>query len=781
MTGEKKGKNRILVKVFLFFLLSSLFVAIFLFGVVLAIISSCSKGLPDVEKLTKFEPSETSRIFSSDGKPIGVLFKENRFWVPIEDIPQNMQNAMLAIEDSRFYQHRGIDPQGIARAALEDYRGGGASQGASTITQQLARNIFLHPKKSIHRKIQEVILAVQIERRFTKKEILELYFNQIYFGGGAYGIEAAAQTYFGKHAKDLTLPECAMIAGLPPAPSVYSPFVDEKKGKARQKMVLRRMVECGYINRNQADEAGGRKLAYAPHRSEFQQLQYPYFTSYVLKQLSQKYSDDLLYRGGLKIYTTLDISMQKDAHEALVWGLDMARNQGMNATNGAIVSIDPRSGFIKCMVGGLKYTEKNQFNRAWQARRQPGSSFKVFIYTAAIDSGYSPDSLVDDSPVSYQTAAGVTWSPGNCDRNFRGTMTFRDAVKWSRNICAVKVLDKIGIDKVIDYCHRMGLKDPIEHHLSIGLGSSVVTVLDMASAYGVLANGGVRCESTAIKMIIDSQGNVIEDHRWPQAEDVLPESTAYTMTEIMKTVIEGGTGTAAQIGREAAGKTGTTDEFRDAWFVGYTPQLSTAIWTGNDDYTQMNHVYGGDLPAPIWARFMKKALAKEKKMIFAMTNKGEIGVVMCAETNQRATGSCPNTVRKFFRAGEVPMHFCSKHGPIKYERRDKRPDKELASPVRSSTGPVAQQPGEKRRSEGDPRPVTPALNTGSSGTTAAQPIFRPKAIEIPKAVEIIEKPRAIEIPRSSAEPAQRAIEIPSAPKEPQAEPEQQNAPGGVQL
>ncbi len=515
--------------------------------------------------------------------------------------------------------------------------------------------------------------------------------------------------------------------------------------------------------------------------SEFQQLQYPYFTSYALKQLCQKYSDDLLYRGGLKIYTTLDISKQQDAHEALVWGLDMAKSQGMNATNGALVAVDPRNGFIKCMVGGLKYTEKNQFNRAWQARRQPGSSFKVFIYTAAIDSGYSPDSLVDDSPVSYQTAPGVIWSPGNCDRNYRGTMTFRDAVKWSRNVCAVKVLEKIGLDKAIDYCHRMGLKDPIEHHLSIGLGSSVVTPLDMASAYGVLANGGVRCEPTAIKMIIDSQGNVIEDHRWPQAEDVLPESTANTMTEILKTVIDGGTGTAAQIGRDAAGKTGTTDEFRDAWFVGFVPQLCTAVWAGNDDYMQMNHVYGGDLPAPIWGRFMKKALAKEKKMIFAMTGKGEVAAVMCAETNLRATGSCPNTVKKFYKVGEVPMHFCTKHGPIKYERKDKRPDKELASPGRTGSGAVAQQPGEKRRSEGEPRPVTPGAGTGSSGTTAAQSIYRPKAIEIPKPPEVIEKPNVIEIPRSSAEPAPKAIEIPRPPREPQVEPEQQNAPGGVQL
>jgi penicillin-binding protein 1A len=780
MTGKAKPKRRIFIKILLFFFLTFLFAAVFLFGVVLAIVSSCSKGLPDVEKLTKFEPSETSRIYSSGGKEIGVLFKENRFWVPIENIPQNMQNAMLAIEDSRFYQHRGVDPKGIVRSAMEDFRGGQASQGASTITMQLARNIFLHPKKSLHRKIQEIVLATQIERRFTKKEILELYLNQIYFGAGAYGIEAAAQTYFGKHAKELSLPECALIAGLPPAPSVYSPFVDVKSAVTRQKLVLQRMVECGYITAEEKDKANDTKLAYAPQKSEFQSMKYPYFTSYVLKQLSMKYNDDLLYRGGLKIYTTLDVSMQQYAADALKEGLDMARKTSMNATNGAIVALDPRNGYIKCMVGGLEYTEKNQFNRAWQARRQPGSSFKTFIYTAAIDSGYSPDSLVDDSPVSYQTGEGVIWTPGNCDRNFRGTMTFRDAVKWSRNVCAVKVLDKIGIEKCIDYAHRMGIKEPIEHHLSIGLGSSVVTPLEMASAYGVLANGGIRIEPTAIKMIIDTQGNVIEDHRWPQAEEVLPESTAFTMTEILRTVIDGGTGTAASIGREAAGKTGTTDEFRDAWFVGYVPQLACAVWAGNDDYTQMNHVYGGDLPAPIWGNFMKKSLAKQKKLAFAVDGKsGEMGVVMCADTSMRATGTCPNTVKKFFKVGQAPMKFCSKHGPYKYERKDKRPDKELATPVKvNQTAAAAQAPAEKRRPEGEKRPPT---GNEPNNTSAAQSIYRPKAIPIPKPPSEVERPRVIEIPSAPREPTHHVIEIPKAPRQQPDEPAPQNTPGGVQL
>lgn len=782
MSEKQKPKKRIFIKILLFFFLTCLFIAIFAFGAVLAVLNSCSKGLPDVDKLTKFEPSETSRIFSSDGKEIGVLFKENRIWVNIEDIPQDMQNAMLAIEDSRFYQHRGIDLKSIARAAYEDFRGGSAAQGASTITQQLARNIFLHPQKSIYRKIQEIILALQIERKFTKKEILELYFNQIYFGSGAYGIEAAAQTYFGKHAKNMTLPECAIIAGLPPAPSVYSPFENNNMSRYRQKLVLQRMVECGYIKPSQAKEAEETSIKYAARKTEFQHLKFPYFTSYVLKQLSQKYSDDLLYRGGLRIYTTVDLNLQKYADDALKDGIAMARRMGMNASNGAIVAIDPRNGYIKAMIGGLKYTEQNQFNRAWQARRQPGSSFKIFIYTAAIDSGYSPDSLVDDSPVTYQTADKVFWTPGNCDRRFKGTMTFRDAIKWSRNVCAVKVLDKVGIDKVIDYAHKMGVKDPIEHHLSIGLGSCVVTVLDMASAYGTLANGGIRCEPTAIKMITDSQGNIIEDHRWPQSEEILPESTAYAMTEMMKTVIEGGTGTAAQIGREAAGKTGTTDEFRDAWFVGYVPQLVTAVWTGNDDYMQMNHVYGGDLPAPIWANFMKKALAKEKKIAFSSNGKGEISAVMCAETGLRATGTCPNTIVKLYKSGEVPMRFCTKHGPLKYEKKD-HPNKELASPGKGLAAKNTDQFNKPGRPEGGApyTPEPPGDPTSTTTTTAAKPIYRPKAIEIPKVPAAAEMPKAIEIPKPPVEPVNKAIEIPSAPLPDSGAPDPQNTPGGVQL
>ncbi len=753
MAENKKKPKRIFIKILIFFFYIALFLCVFVICVGLAVINTCGKDLPDVELLAKFEPSETSIIYAADGTVIATLFRENRYWVPLDEIPQDMKDAIVAIEDSRFYSHHGIDPKGIVRSLVADFKGKSAAQGASTITMQLAREIFLHPQKSIQRKIQEIIIAMQIERRFTKKEILERYLNQIYFGSGAYGIEAAAQIYFGKHAKDLNLAESALIAGLPPAPSVYSPFVDEESALIRQKMVLNRMVECGFITQQQSDEALETKLAYVPHKTELQQIKYPYFTSYVLKQLSQKYSDDLLYRGGLKIYTTLDVRMQRIGEKALKKGLDKAKRDNMNATNGAVVAIDPRNGYLKAIVGGLEYKEKDQFNRAWQAKRQPGSAFKVIIYTAAIDTGYSPDSVIADSPVTYKMGDGVTWSPQNSDRTFKGNMSLRDALKWSRNVSAVKLMDKVGIDTVLDYALRMGIKEPLEPHLSMALGSGVVTPLEMASSYGVLAAGGLKYEPTAIKVIFDSSGNVIEDHRWPQAEEAIAESTAFTMTEMLRGVIDGGTGYAANIGRPAAGKTGTTDEFRDAWFVGYTPQLSCAVWTGNDNNSKMNHVYGGDLPAPIWADFMKQALEKDKKLNFGADAKGMISVALCAETELRATGSCPNILKRSYPVGSVPQRFCYKHGPIKYNRKSGKIERVTAEEVKPE---VKKEP--ERRSEGAPRPqdIQP-IDESASGTVYE----RPKAIPIPK---IDAAPReAIDIPKVSEPVRAEPIPVPSAP------------------
>lgn len=753
VAAKPKKKKRIFIKILLVFCYLFLFLLIAAIAGGIIIINSCGKDLPNVEDLAKFEPSETSIIYASDGTVIGTLFKENRYWVPLDEIPASMKNAIVASEDSRFYTHPGIDVKSIARAVVADFKGRSASQGASTITMQLSRDIFLHPEKNIHRKIQEIIISLQIERRFTKNEILERYLNQIYFGSGAYGIEAAAQTYFGKHAKDLTLPQSALIAGLPPAPSDYSPFIDEESALIRQKLVLKRMVECEFITQKEMDEALKEKMVYAPKKSELQMMKYPYFTSYVLKQLSQKYSDDLLYRGGLKIYTTLDIKMQRIGEKAVQRGIQMAKEQYMNASQAALVAIDPRNGYIKALVGGNGYSETDQFNRAWQAKRQPGSSFKPIIYTAAIDTGYSPDFTLVDAPVSYRMGDGMIWSPQNSDRSFKGGMSIRDNLKWSRNVTAVKMMDMLGIDTVIDYAARLGIREPLEPHLSLALGSGVVTPLELASVYGVLAAGGMRYEPVAVKLITDSSGQVIEDHRWPVAEQVIAESTAYTMSEIMRTVIESGTGTAAYIGRPAAGKTGTTDEFRDAWFAGFVPQLACVVWTGNDNNTKMNHVYGGDLPAPIWADFMKQALANEKKMEFGEDANGNVSVAFCADTGLRATGTCQNIEKRTFPAGQVPQRFCYKHGPVKYNSRTGRIERVKAEEVQAEVKKEA-----PRRPEGEPRkPEIEAV----PDTEPEPQVHRPQAIPIPKPADDVQKADAIEIPKTELPPSiPEPIQIP---------------------
>ncbi|MDQ7826342.1 MAG: PBP1A family penicillin-binding protein [Candidatus Eremiobacteraeota bacterium] len=657
-----KKKGGLFIKVLLVAFFTVILLACLTIGAIMAVVSKYSKDLPDVQKLTRFEPSESSQIFSLEGSLIGVLYKENRIWVSIKDIPQKMQEALIATEDARFYQHKGVDPVGITRAVYQNLKGGDISQGASTITQQLARNIFLSPERSIKRKIQEILLSLQIERSFSKKEILEYYLNQIYFGSGAYGIEAAAQTYFGRHARDLSLPECALIAGLPAAPSLFSPLVDEKAALERQDIVLKRMAICGFITGDEEKKARETKLDFAPKKSEFQMIKYPYFTTFALHELSQRYDDNTLYRGGLKIYTTLDLSMQKAAAAAIAEGLKRADKQHMNATNAALVAVDPATGSIRAMVGGSGYTEKNQFNRAWQARRLPGSAFKVFVYSEAIEEGYTPETVVEDTPVTYTIPGSTRWSPKNSDRRFYGPLTFLDSIKWSRNVCAVKVINTVGPGKVIDLAKKMGITDPLQPNLSLALGSSEVNVLDMASAYGVLAAGGKRSKPTAIRLITNSKGKVIEDNRKPKKEEVLSEMTAFTVTGMLEEVIKSGTGTAAQIGRPAAGKTGTTDDYRDAWFAGYVPQLSCAVWTGNDDSSEMNRVFGGTHAAGIWAAFMKKVLKGRPARNFGANDEDEIGVMICSDTGLRATGKCTDIRKDFFAPGKVPAKFCTVHG-----------------------------------------------------------------------------------------------------------------------
>ncbi len=583
---------------------------LFAIGTVAGMVAAYGRNLPDISRMADYQPAATTRIFARDGTQLASVYKENRVWVPLSRIPDVVRQAFIANEDHNFYYHHGVDFGGIVRAAFADLTHQ-QLQGASTITQQLARRLFLNDQVSVSRKIQEALLAIEIERFYTKDEILERYLNIIYLGSGAYGVDAAAHTYFGRSVDKLTLPQAAMLAGVVAAPSVYSPLVNLELARDRERHVLDRMVESGDITSAQADAAFDEPLELVSERIPgLQGYRDPYFTTYAIAQLEHLFGSTAVEEGGLAVYTTLDQRMQTIAQEAVAWGVHQAIAEGIGAHQAALVVLRPSTGEILAMVGGAHFSLGDQFNRAWQARRQPGSSFKIYDYTAAIDSGIPASTLVDDTRVSYPMGDGTEWSPQDDDYRYMGAITLREALTMSRNIVAVKLADRIGLDRIIDYAHRMGVTSPLEANLSLALGSSVVTVLDQASGYSTLANQGLHVDPTPFRMVKDSLGTIVLDNRFPASTDVVSAGTAYIMTSMLEDVIAHGTGYPnAVIGRPAAGKTGTTSSFRDAWFVGYTPDLVTAVWLGNDNYSPMNESYGGNIPARIWAKFMKAALA----------------------------------------------------------------------------------------------------------------------------------------------------------------------------
>ncbi|HET6780792.1 MAG TPA: penicillin-binding protein 1A [bacterium] len=583
-----------------------LLVAVLAVGALAGVAASFSL-VPDISKVYD-PPSEATRIYAATGELIASVYRENRDYVTLEQIPLVMQQAVIAIEDERFYQHSGIDLQAIARAAWRNLQARELREGGSTITQQLARSVFLTSERTLKRKVAEALLAIEIERRLSKREILERYLNQVYFGQGAYGIEMAAQVYFSKPASELGLGESAMLAGLVRAPSRYSPYRNLELARYHQRLVLRRMVQLGYITRERAYEAGARQpITLARQRNVgLTSIRAPYFVSYILPHLLERYGEEQVYRGGLQVYTTLDPSMQSAADRAVRDGLEEAHNARLNVSQAAVVAIDARSGYIRAMIGGSDWTQ-TQFNRAYQARRQPGSAFKPFIYTTAIEAGWRPWKMLLDAPVSYWSGAGY-WRPKNYDKKFRGPVTLRRALEQSINVPAVRTMRKLGPERVITVARRMGIQSPLEPNLSLALGSSDVTVLEMASAYATLANMGIYSEPIAIRQVVDQQGKVLEQNG-PRRQPALEVEVAYRMIDIMKGVITHGTGRAARIGRPAAGKTGTSDDHRNAWFIGFTPHISTAVWVGNDDNSPMRKVVGGTVPARIWAAFMRTAVA----------------------------------------------------------------------------------------------------------------------------------------------------------------------------
>lgn len=618
-------------------------------GIVAGLVASYSRNLPDINRMADYQPSRSTRVFARDGSLLANLYTENRIWVPIAQIPVPVRNAFIATEDQHFYQHHGVDFGGILRAGIADWRHE-QFQGASTITQQLARRLFLSGQVSLARKVQEALLAIEIERYYTKDEILERYLNIIYFGSGAYGIQAAAHTYFGTDVGHLTIGQAAMLAGLPAAPSDYSPFVNLDRATERQKHVLERMVASDFITQDQMDAELAKPLGLIKERpTGLQSYRYPYFTTYVTHLLEAQFGTQATFEGGLQVYTTMDPAMQSAAENAVDWGINQGKSEGIGANEGALVAIRPSTGEILAMVGGAgPFSLNNQFNRAWQARRQPGSSFKAYVYTAAIDSGMTPTSTVDDSPISYPMGDGTRWAPTDDDHRFLGAISLRYALAQSRNVVAVKLADKLGIDRVIEYAKRMGVKAPLEANLSLALGTSGVSPLDQAAGYATIADAGIHIDPTPIRVVRDSFGTPVLDNSYPQQTEVVSAGTAYVVTSMLQSVINEGTGFPnAQIGRPAAGKTGTTSDYRDAWFVGFTPDLVAAVWIGNDNYHRMNESYGGNIPARIWARFMKAALAKTPKHDFVQPA-GEVRRVTLCDTGRP----------EVFISGTEPSHIC---------------------------------------------------------------------------------------------------------------------------
>jgi 1A family penicillin-binding protein len=566
------------------------------------------RNLPDVRSLRGYVPSETTHVYDINGKLLASLHgEENREVVPLNKISPNLKRAVLAIEDSNFYQHHGINPIGILRASIVNFQHGKTVEGGSTLTMQLVKNLFLSFQRTVSRKVAEAVLALRLEQIFKKDEILEMYLNQVYWGHNTYGVQTAAQSYFNKDAADLTLSEAAMMAGIVQAPEDYSPFINYKLAKQRQAIVLKRMAELKWITPAEAAAAHKQPLNLGKITS-FQRSQSPYVTDAVIQELSKRFGHEAVVKGGMRVQTTIDLKLQKIAEDTVQWGHNSLLNQGVYADQMALVAVDPRTHFVKAIVGGVDYG-KSQYNRATQALRQPGSAFKPFVYYTAFASGnYTPDSTINDSPVSFPDGSAALYTPQNYDGSFMGPMPIRTALALSRNIPAILLGQKVGINQVIDVCRTLGIKSPIAPVISLPLGAVDLTPLEMASAYATFANNGWQSETTSIAQVTDNSGHLLLNNK-PKPKLVLDPWAVASLNSALQGVINHGTGVAARLGRPTAGKTGTTSSERDIWFVGYVPQLATAIWAGNDDYAPLGHgATGGGFIAPIWRDFMSKAL-----------------------------------------------------------------------------------------------------------------------------------------------------------------------------
>jgi len=651
------------------------------------------KALPSLAQLTNIQPRIVTRVYASDGTVLKDFYRERRILVPLKEIPPYMADALLSTEDKRFFNHWGVDLIRVPKAFLVNLQRGEFAQGFSTLTQQLARNLFLTREKTVIRKLKEIMTAIKIERTYSKDEILEMYLNQHNFGRGAYGIQAGAQTYFGKNPQDLKIEECALLVGLLQAPGRYNAFRKPEVAVKRRNLVLQNMVNYGKISQKKADSLKQLPMELGKGHDDVGWA--PYFTEMVRQYLETYYGEDALYDKGLKIYTTLNATLQKAVEAAVSSGVDSLQ-KNMEQTHSpedpnytmmvpetvkvegkikigqkrvykqlqaAFVAVDNSNGNILGLVGGRDFVQ-TKFNRAVQSYRQPGSAFKPFVYTSAIETGTKPTDHMFDAPIVINVPGFGEWRPENVDNKFWGEMTVRRGLAWSRNLIAIKLAQKVGIEKAAEYARRMGITSPLKAVPSLAIGTSDVNLLEMVSAYSVFPNLGVKVEPRYILKIEDKDGNVLERHETTSRKEVLNPQTAYIMVNLMSSVINGGTAQAARragFDRPAGGKTGTTDNFSDNWFIGYTPQITAGTWVGFDDKTSIGaNQTGASNALPIWTKFMLAATQYYSYKDFEIPS-GILFRDVDPETGELATDRCPETIREVFTEKTVPTERCHKH------------------------------------------------------------------------------------------------------------------------
>ena len=666
------------------------------------IIYTHKDGLPSFEKLEDVDPAQTTHIFSQDGVELKKFWVQRRDPIAFDQLPQTAVDALIATEDRRFWLHWGVSIPDIIRVVFRNVYVSGTlkGHGASTVTQQLARNIFLTLDPTWKRKIQEQMTAVLLERTYTKRELVTMYFNQVYFGNSAYGIQTAARRFFGKNTENLTLEESALLVGLLKGPTTYSPIYRLQRARDRRdNVVLYNMRQAGAITEAEYRAALQRPIVLAQHAEEIGQA--PYFTEYIRKYLERTYGLDVLYDGAT-VQTTLDSRLQRVAEEVVSRNVTgqlkdrVVANWKRNPPDstffaqietrqdtlanlvlqGALVALDPHTGHILAMVGGRDF-EESKFNRATQALRQPGSSFKPFIYTAAIDKGYMPTWKLPDTAVSIKMFDGTYWQPENYDHKFLGWMTMREGLAGSRNVVTTKVLQKVGPQTAVQYAQKMGIDSRIFPVLSLGMGTSEVKLLELVSAYGTLCNKGIRVTPISVLKIEDKNGNVLEENFQGREQAVLSEETAAVSVDMMRSVLDmhagtngamlNGTGrstrTAYGFRRPAAGKTGTTQNYADAWFIGFTPQIACGVWVGFDSKVSMgSRMSGAAVALPIWVEFMKRAHAILKLPVENFALPPSIpNVEICGDTYQVASIYCSKRYTEVFKPGTEPQRPCPMH------------------------------------------------------------------------------------------------------------------------